>query len=98
MVRKGDTKVKKCASGDAGDGRLKRRGFSPGVGKIPWRRQWQPTPVFLPGESHGQRSQAGYSPRGGEESDTTKVTKHMLLHLNSSHRWKYYWHLLAMWP
>ena len=37
--------------------RRKRRGFSPWVGKIPWRRAWQPTPVFLPGESHGQRSQ-----------------------------------------
>ena len=33
-------------------------------GKIPWRRKWQPTPVFLPGESHGQRSLAGYSPWG----------------------------------
>ena len=36
----------------------------PWVGKIPWRRAWQPTPVFLPGESHGQRSLVGYSPRG----------------------------------
>ena len=34
------------------------------VGKIPWRREWQPTPEFLPGESHGQRGLAGYSPRG----------------------------------
>ena len=34
------------------------------VGKIPWRRKWQPTPVFLPGKSHGQRSLAGYSPWG----------------------------------
>ena len=42
--------------------RLKRRGFDPWVGKIPWRRAWQATPVFLPGESHGQRSLAGYSP------------------------------------
>ena len=33
--------------------RLKRLGFDPWVGKIPWRRAWQPTPVFLPGESHG---------------------------------------------
>ena len=40
----------------------RRWGFSPWVGKIPWRRKWQPTPVFLPGESHGQRSLAGYSP------------------------------------
>ena len=45
--------------------------FDPWVGKIPWRRKWQPTPVFLPGEFHGQRSLAGYSPRDGKESDTT---------------------------
>ena len=43
-----------------------------GVGKIPWRRTWQPTPVFLPGESYGQRSLAGYSPQGRKESDTTE--------------------------
>ena len=45
-------------------------------GKIPWRRAWQPTPVSLPGESHGQRSLAGYSPWGGTESDMTEVTEH----------------------
>ena len=39
----------------------KRRGFNPWVGKIPWRRAWLPTPVFLPGESHGQRSMVDYS-------------------------------------
>ena len=38
----------------------------------PWRREWQPTPVFLPGESYGQRSLVGYSPRGHKESDTTE--------------------------
>ena len=37
-----------------------------------WRRQWHPTPVLLPGESHGQRSLVGYSPRGRKELDTTK--------------------------
>ena len=42
------------------------------VRKIPWRRKWQPTPVFLPGESHGRRSLVGYSPRGRKESDTTE--------------------------
>ena len=42
--------------------RHKRHGFNPQVGKISWRRKWQPTPVFMPGESHGQRSLAGYSP------------------------------------
>ena len=49
-----------------------RPGFHPWVGKIPWRRAWQPTPVFLPGESHGQRSLASYSPWGRKESDTTE--------------------------
>ena len=48
------------------------------VGKIPWRRKWQPTPVFLPGESHGQRSLAGYSLGGRTESDTTKATQNAL--------------------
>ena len=42
--------------------RPKRQGFYPWVGKIPWRKAWQPTPVFLPGESQGQRSLVGYSP------------------------------------
>ena len=46
--------------------------FDPWIGKIPWRRKWQLTPVFLPGESHGQRSMAGYSPRGRKELDTTE--------------------------
>ena len=42
--------------------RCKRPGFDSWVRKIPWRREWEPTPVFLPGESHGQRSLEGYSP------------------------------------
>ena len=46
--------------------------LDPWVGKIPWRREWQSTPVFLPGEFHGQRSLAGYSPQGCKESDTTE--------------------------
>ena len=46
--------------------------FDPWIGKIPWRREWLPTPVFLPGESHGQRSLAGYSPWGHKESDMTE--------------------------
>ena len=49
-----------------------RPGFDPWVGMIPWRRKWQPTPVFLPRESHGQRSLAGYSPWDRKESDTTE--------------------------
>ena len=47
--------------------------FDPWVGKILWRRKWQPTPVFLPGESHGGRSLVGYSPRGCKKSDTTEL-------------------------
>ena len=47
-------------------------GFSPWVGKMPWRRKWQPMPVFLPGESHGQRSLVGYSPWAREELDMTE--------------------------
>ena len=42
--------------------RYRRRGFHPWARKIPWRSKWQPTPVFWPGESHGQRSLMGYSP------------------------------------
>ena len=47
-------------------------GFDPWVRKIPWRREWLPTPVFLPGEFHRQRRLAGYSPWGHKESDTTE--------------------------
>ena len=45
-------------------------GFNPWVRKIPWRREWQATPVFLPGKFHGQRNLAGYSPWGHKELDT----------------------------
>ena len=56
--------------------RCKRHGFSPWAGKIPWRRKWPPTPVFLPGESHGQRSLEGCSPRGRREVDRTEAAEH----------------------
>ena len=52
--------------------RLRRRGFDPWVGKISRRRKRQRSPVFLPGEFHGQRSLVGYSPRGRKELDMTK--------------------------
>ena len=41
-----------------------KTGFDPWVGKIPWRRKWQPTPVFMPGKTHGPRNLVGYSPWG----------------------------------
>ena len=53
--------------------RHNRCGFNPQVGKI-WRRAWQPTPLFLPGESHEQRSLVVDSPQGRKESDTTEAT------------------------
>ena len=56
--------------------RYKRHGFDPSAGKIPWRRKQQPTPVFSPGESHGERSLEAYSPWG-----RTQV---------STHAWSYY--------
>ena len=56
--------------------RCKKHRFDPWVRKISWRRAWKPTPVFLPGESHRQRSLAGYSPWVCKEQDTTEVIEH----------------------
>ena len=55
-----------------------RLGLDPWVRNILWRRGWQSTPVFLPGESHGQRGLVGYSPGGHKESDTTEQLTHTL--------------------
>ena len=59
--------------------------MDPWVGKIPWRRAWQPITVFLVEESNGQRSLAGYSPWGFKELDTTTVTYsgHLMRRLDS---------------
>ena len=57
---------------NAGD--VKRCGFDPWFGTIPWRRKWHSIPVCLPEESHGQRSLAGYSPWGGKQLDMTEHT------------------------
>ena len=59
---------------------MQRGWFNPWVGKILWRRAWQPTPVFLPGESHRQTSQVGYSPCGCKEKDKAEATLHMRAH------------------
>ena len=58
---------KEVASGRESNCQCRSCGFNPWVGKIPWRRKWQPSPVFLPGESHEQRSLAGYSPWGHKQ-------------------------------
>ena len=54
--------------------RHKRLGFNPWVRKTPWKREWTPTPLFLPGENQGQRSPVGYYPLGRKESDMTEAT------------------------
>ena len=51
------------------------QGSTPGLGRFSWKRKWQPTPVFLPGKSHGQRSLAGYSPWGWKRVGHDLVTK-----------------------
>ena len=60
------------ASGIKSPCQCRRQGFDPWVEKIPWRGKWLPTPVFLPGKFHGQRSLVGYSPSCHKESDTTE--------------------------
>ena len=64
--------------------RLKRHGFNPRIRKIPWRRKWQSTPVFLPGKFHGQRSLVGYSPWDCKELDTTEQLSMHAPRLDSS--------------
>ena len=61
------------------DLQCKRPGFHPWVRKIPWRREWQPTLVFLPGEFHGQRSLAGYSPWDATEQPTLSLASGTVL-------------------
>ena len=65
----------------------RRPGFDPWIGTIPWRREWLPTPVFLPGKSHGQRSLGGYSPRGCKESDATGRLAHYWVQLRLFCQW-----------
>ena len=59
-----------------------RPGFDPWVGKIPWRRQWQPTMILLPGKSHGRRSLVSYSTWDCKESDTTERLLSFSVYLN----------------
>ena len=62
-----------------------RPGFDPWVGKFPWRRKWQPTPVFLLGKSHGPTSPVGYSPWSRKESDTTERLHFIHIHIGNIH-------------
>ena len=64
-----------------------RQGFSPWVRKVPWRRKWQPTPVFMPGKFHGQRNTVGYHPQHRKELDTTEHTHaHTHTHTQSQNK------------
>ena len=63
--------------------RCKRHRFDPWVREISWRRAWQPIPVFLPGEFHGQRSLVAYSPRDRKETDMTKRLTHTHTHTHT---------------
>ena len=76
--------------------RSRRCRFNPWVRKIPWRRKWQPTPVFLPGETRGQRSLDGYSPWGRKASDTTEcmhtINTHTYIHTSY---WLFLWRTLT---
>ena len=76
-----DSKESVCNAGDLR--------FNPWFGKIPWRREWQPTPMFLPGEFHGQGSLVGYSPWGLKELDVTeKLTLSLHFRRNISQKEK----------
>ena len=84
LLAKGEDRCHLCSSGGSPGGprgkeptcqcrRRKRLRFNHWVGKTPWRRAWQPTLAFLPGESHGQGNPGGSSPRGHKELDTTEA-------------------------
>ena len=77
--------------------RHKRLGFDPWVGKIPWRRKWQPAPVFFPGKLRGQRSLQGYGPWGCKELYTTEwLSTH--IHTRSTVWWFHVWIYCNMIP
>ena len=68
-------RLQRWLSGKESGCQSKRHEFDPCVRKISWRRKWQPTPVFLPGKSHGQKSMSGYSPWGHKRVRQNLVTK-----------------------
>ena len=71
--------------------RFKYSSFQPQFRKIPWRKAWKPTPVFLPEETHGQRSLVGYSPQDHKVSDTTEATYHTHTHSHTIYVLWLYW-------
>ena len=82
-------KESSCNAGDTGNS-----GLIPGSIKSPGRGKWQPTPVFLPGESHGQKSMVSCSPKGHKESDMTEQLKHTHGHDVKRRKLHSLWHEL----
>ena len=72
-----ETGLPRWLSGKESTCQHRRRGFNPWVRMIPWRRKWQPTPVFLSGTSHGQRSLAGNSPWGPQSNTVGQLSMHV---------------------
>ena len=66
------SQLPRCLSGKEYTCQFRRHGYDSWIRKIPWRRKWQSTPVFLPGKFHGQGSLEGYSPQSCKESDMTE--------------------------
>ena len=75
--------VVKDPAANVGD--IRDTGSTPRLGRFPWRRKWQPTPVFLPGKSHGQRSLAGYSPWGHKELGIVEAINKDLLYITGNY-------------
>ena len=86
MQRVGSYRLPRWLSGKESACQCRTHGFDPWVRKIPWRRQWQPTKVFLPGKSHGQRSPADYTPRGLQRAGHELATTNNMWDLSSTTR------------
>ena len=80
----GEKELPRCLNDEESTCQCRRCGFDLWVRKVSWRKKWQPTPVFLPGKSHGQRNLAGYSPGGCKESDMTQQLNSNDMHWESA--------------
>ena len=83
ILRKKQAWIPRWLSGKEPACQCRRHGFDPWVGKIPWRKKWLPTPVFLPRKSQGQRSLAGYRPWGHKRVRHDLVTEHTSISVNT---------------
>ena len=93
MIHVGYTGLPWWLNGKDSTCQCRRRRFNPWVRKIPWRRKWQPSLVFLPGKSHGQRSLVGCTPWGCERVGHDLATKKQQWKNCPSLFWSYVWHM-----